>query len=486
MKHIHFIGICGVGMSALSVLWKKKGWKVTGSDVGFYPPVSTHLEKHKIDFYPGWHPEKMGKPDLVVVGNVAGSKNSEWLFVQEKKIPFVSYPELIAKNLIKKNSVVCAGTYGKTTTTALLAWIFKNAGLNPAYMFGGVALDMAESADDPEGSEWSVLEGDEYKTARWDDRAKFFSYKPTHLLLTAVNWDHADLYPTEESYLNAFRELVGAVPKTGLIVACADNKNAGEIMKLAKCKVVTYGKTAKAVYRYADIKQTKDGLSFIITRLNTKYQILNTSFGDYMAENICAAFALATEIGIGPEKIIEAIQSFHGLRRRMEKRGETQSGADIFDDIAHSPTKAKSVLETLKNIYPGKIYAIFEPNTGSRQAQSAGLYDGAFSLADEVLIPRLTKIKATPATPESARQSPDGSSRMADGRSDGGQVAPGMKHLDGTELGKIIGKTHSHVLYFEDDGELLNYLKLKTRTGDAVVFLGSHGFRGMIEQLTNR
>lgn len=453
MKHIHFIGICGVGMSALAVLWKKKGWKVTGSDVGFYPPVSTHLQKHQVEYYPGWHPEKMGRPDLVVVGNVAGTENPEWKYVQENKLPYVSYPELITQNLVKENSIVCAGTFGKTSSTVLLTWILQSSGLAPAYMFGGLSLNLPESADDPIGSKWSVLEGDEYKTARWDNRAKFFSYRPTHLLLTAVQWDHADIYPTEADYFFAFDKLVAMIPTAGLIVA--SEKITDKTLSHAdkNLKIVRYGQKS-GDYIYQNIKQDKNNLSFEIVHSGDTYKISVPIIGEFMADNICGAFAMAKEIGIPTEKIISALQNFKGIKRRLEKRGKINS-TDVFDDIAHSPIKAKSVLETLKNIYDGKIYAVFEPNTGNRQPTAAPQYDYAFAAADTIIIPRLTKLK----------------------------TKPGEKIIEGPELSDIISRTHAQVKYFDNDADLTNFIKEKTRPGDAVVFLGSHSFRGMIEAI---
>lgn len=449
MKHIHFIGICGVGMSALAILWQKKGWKVTGSDVGFYPPISTHLNEHKINYYPGWHIEKMGKPDLVVVGNVAGSENPELKFVLKNNIAHVSYPELIAQNLIKENSVVCAGTYGKTTTTALLSYILKEANLSPAYMFGGLANSLEYSADDL-GGDYSVLEGDEYKTSRDDLHAKFFSYKPTHLLLTGIKWDHADLYPTEQSYSEAFKKLVTMIPENGLIVACTDNANVKNIITKATAPIITYGQN-KSNYTYGEITQSKNGLDFTIENFGEVFEIRSPMIGKYMAENICGAFVMAKEIGVEPKKIIEAIKKFTGIKRRLEKRGQI-NGADIYDDIAHSPTKANAVLATIKKIYTGKIYGIFEPNTGNRQIESFPDYDNNFINADEIIIPRLTKIKT-----------------------------PGS--IEGKELTDIIAKTHNNVKYFEQDEALLDYLKNTVQAGDAIVFMGSHGFRGMIEEL---
>ena len=456
-KKIHFIGICGVAMSALAIAFHKKGWCVTGSDAGFFPPISTHLEKNKIDFYPGWHPEMMAKdgaPDLVVVGNVAGSTNPEWLYVQKNNIEYKSYPEAIAEYFVKKNSIVCAGTYGKTSSAALLSYIFTQAGLDPGYMFGGLAQNKIDSAHIGE-SNWSILEGDEYKSSRWDNGSKFKHYSPTHLLLSAVKWDHADVYPTESSYFDAFAELVKSIPKDGLVVACADNKKVEEIVKLVNCKIVKYGNTNNADYIYSDVAQTKQGLSFDIKNGKNNYKIETDILGDYQAENITGCFAMARECGIEPEKIIESIKSFKGIKRRLEKR--LASDITVFDDIAHSPAKAKSVLETLKSIYTGKIIAIFEPNTGNRKPASLPGYDNCFSSADTVIIPKLTKVKTD--TNDTA------------------------KPIDGEKLTEVIAKTHPDVKYIDDDAELLKYIIDNKKKNDCIVFLGSHGFRNMIEQL---
>ena len=235
-KKIHFIGICGVAMSAVATALWQKGWKVTGSDAGFFPPVSTHLKNIGIPYYSGWHPERMvenGIPDLVVVGNAIGSTNPEFIYAQENKIPFKSFPEIVGEVLVKKNSIVCAGTWGKTTSSALLSHILKHANFHPSYMVGGLTADGAPAAAIDTG-EWSVVEGDEYKTAKWDNEAKFFHYKPTHLLLTSVSWDHADMYPTEKLYFYAFEKLLQMIPEKGEIVVCVDNENAMKLMRARK------------------------------------------------------------------------------------------------------------------------------------------------------------------------------------------------------------------------------------------------------------
>ncbi len=534
-KRIHFIGICGVAMSALALAFKREGWKVTGSDVGFYPPVSTHLKDAGVNYYAGWHQDKMiagGAPDLVVVGNVASSHNPEWLYVQEHRLNYKSYPEMIREYFIKKNSIVCAGTYGKSTSTAVLTWILKEAKFDPSYMFGGIMisptvgaihelpLQQGDSAGvwhakplpsaEMSNSNWSVTEGDEYKASRWDTGPKFKYYSPTHLLLTSVVWDHADVYPTEELYIDAFKKLVAAVPGNGIkvisekvvpIVISIEPQWRAEksldptgqgIPPLAATlgrndsKMITYGKNPNNTYVYTNVIQSKNVLEFEICHEQKKYSIKTSCLGEYMADNLTGCFALCHTIGIASDKIISAIASFPGMKRRLEKR--YANGVTVFDDIAHSPTKARAVLQTLREVYvrplptlpfqgeegaasppfkgeiqrgsrQSKIYAVFEPNAGNRRPQTKSWYDNAFAAADEVIIPRLTKIKHDTNDKE--------------------------EPFDGSKLAKIICTTHSATKYIEKDEELLGYLEQKIQPGDVVVFMGSHGFRGMIEALVN-
>lgn len=458
--HIHFIGICGVAMSALAIAFHKQGHTVTGSDKGFYPPVSDHLKQAGIAFYPGWHPEKMtagGTPDVVIVGNVAGSNNPEWAYVQEHGLPYKSYPEAIAEYLIKKTSIVCAGTYGKTTTAALLSWIFSECGKEPNYMFGGL-LQADFPAAALTSSDISIVEGDEYKTARWDEKAKFFHYSPTHLLLTAVEWDHADVYPTEAAYGAAFLELIDRIPNSGTIVYSEDVPD--EIVKKIRehgVRSLCYGTDASCDVRAEHISLTMNGMRFTVHWDGATYAVKTHLLDEYNAKNILGCFSLALQHGLAPNDILAAIANFPGIKRRLERRNT--GTVALFDDIAHSPAKAASVLQTLKKITAGKIYAVFEPNTGNRQREAIPAYTGAFSNADEVIIGRLTQLKVDPMGPEP---------------------------LDGKALAAVINASHPHVAFIPDDDALVAYLKEKTHPGDVVVFLGSHGFRGMIELLSQQ
>ncbi len=484
-KKIHIIGICGVATSAIAIAFKKRGVIVTGSDKGFFPPVSTELEKQGVTFYAGWHPEIMidgGVPDAVMIGAASGSQNPETAYAKEHGIPMYSYPEMIGKYFVKENSIVCSGTWGKTSSSAMLSFILNEAKMDPSYMFGGVSLSHDASARLGDSS-WSVFEGDEYKSSPTDPRAKFFHYRPTHLLLSAVSWDHADLYETEESYFDAFRKLLSEMPPTGLLVARANQSGIEKIITTFKGKVLSYGRaslegsenTNQNVpdFTYSNITQSASGIDFDISHSGNTFHIHSPMLGAYQAENITGCFTMASTLGIQPEIIISAISKFAGLKRRMEKRFD--DGITVIDDIAHSPEKAVSVLATLKEIYGGdngnelrgKVIAVFEPNSGGRERASASKYDNAFVDADIVIIPRLTKLKVASTNldaPDQALNAP----------------------MEGNELAATIAKTQQNTTFIDDDKALVDHLISIAKNGDVIAFLGSHGFRGMIEETVKK
>lgn len=463
MKHIHIIGICGVATGAVAVAFKNAGWKVTGSDKGFYPPVSLVLRDAGVDFYAGWHPKKMitaeSRPDLVVIGNASGSQNPETVLVKKENIPSFSEAEIRGQYFAGKNNIVCAGTWGKTSSTALLAHILKEAGLNPSFVIGGIP-SVGVAARFGNG-DWSVIEGDEYKSSPWDNRPKFAHFLPTHLLLSAVSWDHLDLYPDENSYFKIFNELVASVPVGGVAVVNTDDKGVERLLSGIENKppLISYGKNSSVDYRYQLISQSPDGISLEITHQGEKWFIHSLLLGGFQAENIAGCFAMAKQIGLPTRKIIEAIGSFVGLKRRLEKR--LVSNITVIDDIAHSPEKVMATLRELRTIYPkGKIVAIFEPNIGARTPTSRSQYKDAFKDADLVLIPRLTKLKIA----DDDREEP----------------------MDGEGLARVISVTHSDTKYIESDEELVDVAVKTAISGDVIVFLGSHGFRGMIEEAVGR
>ncbi len=453
-KHIHIIGICGVATSALAIAFHKKGWKVTGSDKGIFPPVSTELEKAGITFHVGWHPEKMleSLPDIVMIGGSGKSSvNPETLLAREKNIPIYSYPEVIEKYFLRKNSIVCAGTWGKTTSATILSYVLEKAKMEPTYMFGGISLSHSVAAKLTD-SDWNVLEGDEYTGSQEDNIAKFFHYHPTHLLLTSVSWDHADVYPTEDLYFAAFEKLLKELPQSATIVACTEQ--AGVAKVIGNRNVISYGKKPNSDFHYHDTNHSKSGLTFSITHKGTIYKLTSPMLGAYNIEDMTGVFAMAMSIGIPAQTIIDAIREFKGIKRRLEKRYE--GDVTVLDCLAPTAEKAASTLESIREVYTKNIIAVYEPNIGGRQKASAHMYEKAFSKADLVIIPRLTKIKVA--------------------EEDIG------KALEGDELAQEISKHHSKVVYIDNDEEIIKYLAENAKSGDIIAFLGSHGFRGIIEE----
>ena len=462
-KHIHFIGICGVGMGAIAVMMKKMGWQVTGSDKGFFPPISDFLKKHQIDFYPGWHPEKMNQPDIVVVGNFISLKNPEYLLAKEKNLIIKSYPEIVTQYIVKKNSIVVTGTYGKTTIAAFLSHLFKMAGLNPSWFVGGLAKNLESGAENNRG-DWSIVEGDEYTTARWDLRSKFLLYKPTHLILTSVVWDHLDVFPTKKKYYQAFQKLIKLIPENGQVIA-AQRKKDGKINKIiskSKAEIIRYGKKDLKFnsknYSY-EINSLKKDFSEFTIYYNKKVlgKFTTSLLGEHLIENLSSGIALAHQTGIDLKIIQNAVVSFQGVKRRLEIKKEINK-IKIIDDLAHSPIKAQTSLKAIKNHFPqAKIFAIYEPNVGNRTISSKKLYSCAFNQADYLIIPRLSKTKT--------------------------DIHQG-KRMDGQELASVIKQKNKEtkVLYIENDEKLIDFLVNKTKSKDVIIFLGSHGFRGMIEQ----
>ena len=241
-SHIHLIAVCGVGMASLAGLLQARGYRVTGSDQNIYPPMSTYLAEIGIEVLSGYRPEHVSnRPDLVVVGNAISRNNPEAQAVLGQNIPYISFPQALGRFLIgARTSLVIAGTHGKTTTTALAAWVLTRAGLDPGFFIGGVPLNF--------GSGWKVgtgdhivIEGDEYDTAFFDKGPKFLHYRPRHVILTGVEFDHADIYRDLDHVKTAFGRLVDIIPADGSLVVCADYPAALEISSGARCGSVTYG-----------------------------------------------------------------------------------------------------------------------------------------------------------------------------------------------------------------------------------------------------
>ncbi len=387
-EHIHMLGIGGTGMGSLARLFVEKGYRVTGSDEKLYPPMSDQLSELKIKIYEGYSPSNLEeRPDLVVIGNVITKMNPEAQEVMRLGLSYRSMPQAVAEFFLKgKIPVVIAGTHGKTTTSTLLAWLFTSAGEDPGFLIGGVGKNFGKSAH-AGGGRIFVIEGDEYDTAFFDKGPKFLHYLPQAVLLTSIEFDHADIYRDLDHVKESFRKLMAILPPDGLLVCNGEDANVMEAAKLAKGRVVTYGLNEGFNYYPKNVAASEEGMSFEIAGPGTPVTLKTGMSGAHNLANIVGAVALLSEYGVGIAKIKRGLETFEGVKRRQEIVGEVKSVV-VVDDFAHHPTAVAKTIEAMRQRYPERrIWAVFEPrsNTSRRNVFRDGFID-ALSKADRVLI----------------------------------------------------------------------------------------------------
>ncbi len=386
-SHIHLIAVCGVGMASLAGLLQSRGYRVTGSDQNVYPPMSTYLADIGIDVLSGYRAEHvMPRPDLVVIGNAISRGNPEAEAVIGQNIPYVSFPQALGEFLIGgRTSIVITGTHGKTTTSALAAWVLTCAGLDPGFFVGGVPLNFG-SGWRPGGGSHVVLEGDEYDTAFFDKGPKFLHYRPNHVILTSVEFDHADIYRDLDHVKSAFARLIEILPADGNLVVCSDYPEALAVCKPARSQLFTYGERADWTAR--DV-QFRAGRTFFTPCYKGQAEgpLEAALIGRHNVMNALAVYAMGRALGIPREKLLDGFRSFKGVKRRQEVRGE-QRGVLVIDDFAHHPTAVRETIDAVRGAYSGRrLWAIFEPrsNTSKRNVFEKE-FAAALALADQVIV----------------------------------------------------------------------------------------------------
>ena len=329
-SYVHIVGICGVTMAPLAVLYKNMGWKVTGSDRGFFPPMSTYLEENGIKIMPGFKAEHLKEnPDFVLVMAFITESNPEILEAKQKNIPVKVYADVLPELIERQNSVVISGDCGKTSTTAAVSWLLQSAGYNPSFMIGGIPKNFEHGIRKTD-SLWSVMEGDEYVASSWDKTPRFLYYNPKYLILTDARWDHMDKYETEEEYVDIFRKLANKVPSDGVIIANKKGRNIDKIIGS-----LTSSKKPEVIFYTED-----DSRDFKLPFM-----------GKIWAENLGAAIKLARRIGIKDKEIQRGLSSFSGVKRRQEVRFRGERVV-VIDDNAHTPVKVSGGLEALSQMFP--------------------------------------------------------------------------------------------------------------------------------------
>jgi len=456
---VHLIGIGGTGMGALAGLLSEAGHEVRGSDGPLYPPMSTLLAKLRIQVYEGHRGENLDwGPDRVVVGNICRVDHPEASAARERGLSLTSFPALLSELFLAgRHVVVVAGTHGKTTTCSLMVHLLRAAGRDPGFLVGGIPSGLGKSYALGSGPLF-VVEGDEYDCAHFDKRPKFVHYRPRTVILTGVEYDHADIYPDMAAVERAFAMLVERVPGEGRIVVCADSEVAVRLAGAARCPVETYSASGNPADWTAEREPMDGGRQRLQIRHDGRH-VLGCELpltGGHNAANALGVSAAALGLGLGSEAVAEGLRTFAGVRRRQEVRG-VAAGVTVIDDFAHHPTAIRETLAGLRGVHgPGRLVAVFEPRSAtSRRAVFQDDLPEALSRADHVVL--------------GALHAPEG--------------IPAAERLDPARVVAELDRRGIEALHLPEVGDIVEHLAAWCESGDAVVVMSSGGFGGLIDRL---
>ncbi len=460
-KHIHLIGICGTAMASLAGMLQQRGFRVTGSDAAAYPPMSDFLASLGVPVSQPFAAANLSpRPDLVVVGNAISRGNIELEHVLDERIPFCSMPQILHDEFLRgKEVLVVAGTHGKTTTTSMLSWIFQSAGMKPSFLIGGIAENFGSSFQLEQGSHF-ILEGDEYDTAFFDKGPKFLHYFPDAVILTSVEFDHADIYKDLDAVETSFKRLVNLVPKRGRIVAFDTGDSVERCIARAFCPVERYGSSGKANWQVTNLRLEPSQTSWTVVRDGKTWADFSFALaGEYNVWNATSAAAIAANYGIAKDVIAAALKSFNSVKRRLEIRAQV-NGITVIEDFAHHPTAIAGTLKALRSRYPGaRLWAILEPrsNTLRRNVLQNDLAK-SLALADEAVVAGVF-------------------------RSD---VIPEAERMDVSALVSQIQQLGGHARVVADVDTIVQSVAPEMRNGDVIAILSNGGFGGIYEKLPQR
>jgi UDP-N-acetylmuramate: L-alanyl-gamma-D-glutamyl-meso-diaminopimelate ligase len=468
--HIHILGICGTFMGSLAILAKQLGFEVSGSDANVYPPMSTQLEEQGIRLCEGFDPKHLRPaPDMVIIGNAMSRGNPSVEYVLDRGIRYTSGPEWLAQNVLHGRWVLgVAGTHGKTTTSAMLAWILEYAGMKPGYLIGGVTNNLPASASLGD-SIFFVVEADEYDSAFFDKRSKFIHYAPRTTILNNLEFDHADIFDDLEAIKRQFHHLVRTLPGNGLILS-GEGEEALEDVLARGCWTPrqSFGVDSVAadslallenggVYWDAELIRD-DGSKFALAKMGVggeplaQVQIEWQMTGRHNVNNAVAAIAAAHHAGVEVFTAAEALNQFRGVKRRMELRGERR-GIRVYDDFAHHPTAIETTLDGMaakieadRGGAAQRLVAVIEPASNTMRA---GFHQD-------------TLVAACHAADEVVWRRPSDS---------------------GLDFAALEANNPVPSCSFDDVDEIVGHLAKHSRSGDHIVIMSNGGFGGIHDKL---
>lgn len=450
-------------MASLAAMLQARGHRVTGSDENVYPPMSTMLADLGIELGQGYHPAQLGTaPDCVVIGNAIPRGNPEVEEALKRKLLYRSLPEVLKEEFIRgRRSLVIAGTHGKTTTTSLAAWVMDQGGLDPSFLVGGVVQNFGASSR-VTGSDYFIIEGDEYDTAYFDKGPKFMHYLPELAVVNNIEFDHADIYKDIDAVKLAFRRFMNIVPGNGRLIAGWDSPLVREVIASMGEKlftqVETFGTCDDARWQARDIDCSGGLTRFRVFREGTEWGEFRTPLiGEFNVRNCLAVIIAADAWGIERRAIAGALETFKSVRRRCEVRGEV-NGITVIDDFAHHPTAVRETLAALRMKFPERrLVAVFEPRSwSSRLAVFQQEYASAFAPANYVIVA---------------------------GVFDTGKATEKGDVLDTARLIREIAAQDKPAFAISDVDEIVRQLTSEACSGDVVAIMSNGGFGGIHEKL---
>lgn len=468
-KRVHILGVAGTLMGAFASLLKRSGITVTGSDQNIYPPMSDVLKKAGVEVFSPFSPNNLdlAKPDLVIVGNVIRKVNPEMESCVARGIPFLSLPSALETMILpNKHPIVVAGTHGKTTTTSMLTWILQNLGEDPSFFVGGVLKNFPESFRVSD-SKFMVLEGDEYDTAYFDKVPKFTHYLPKDVILTSVEYDHADIYPDMNAVIAAFDRLAELISPQGYFIACAEYEAPLRIAHRSRAQVMTYGFGVGVDSRATQVDLTQTGASFKWNFKGEERKVVLNATGKHNVLNALACLTLIEARGLDVGKAIEALATYEGVKRRQEVFGQAR-GITLIDDFAHHPTAVRETIAAIRAKYPSaRIVACFEPRSAtSRKRVFQQAYSESFDGADAIYVAK--PYEPTPPGANTATSTPPPKN-------------PEVFSTD--ELLEDLNKRGKKAKILATGDQALQAFARELKNGDVVLVMSNGSFDGLLPKL---
>jgi UDP-N-acetylmuramate: L-alanyl-gamma-D-glutamyl-meso-diaminopimelate ligase len=452
-KNFHFLGICGTAMGSIAAALSERGFRVTGSDENVYPPMSTFLEARGIKLKSGYKPENIpADADVVVIGNAMKRGNPEVEAILNRKLFYLSLPEVLKNYFLReRHNLVVTGTHGKTTTTALLAWILEKAGRKPGFLIGGIPQNFGQGAR-LNDSKYFVIEGDEYDTAFFDKRSKFVHYLPELVIINNIEFDHADIFNSLDEIKLSFRRLLNIVPQNGMILLNGDDPNCVEVARDCIAPLLEVGLSENCGQRIRDISYSPKG-----SRFTLRDQVYDLPLiGEFNVRNAAMAVSAALFYGVPVAKIRTALSRFEGIARRQQERGEAR-GVKVIDDFGHHPTAIAQTLQGLRHRYAGqRLWAIFEPRSNTtRRAVFQQQLPEALRHADGVFISEVARLDQIPE----------------------------KERLNAEALVSAVGKDGLPAFYEKNADAIIKRIVPMLKPNDVVVVFSNGGFDGIHEKL---